>query len=553
MQVALYARVSTKSQQQAETITTQVQLLRQHVQQQGWTLCPTHEFLDDGISGTQLARPALDRLRDVAAQGAFEAVLMLSPDRLARSYAQQLFLLEELRKRSITPIFLHNPYGDTPAGKLLTHMQGVIAEYERTQILERTRRGRLEKARRGEFLPWAFNCYGYRYVPRQHGRPAQVLIDETQAAVVREIYRLLVGEQKSVRQITRHLNEQKIVTPSGRNQVWQSSVVSEILRHRVYIGEARYNYGQQELQTDGRKGSRQIRPESEWVLTESPVIIDAELFSQAQLQLQRNAATAQRAYRPASRRYLLRTRLQCGSCGLALTCHCQRAKRGEYLYYSCRGRDPLTTGRATKCTARAIPAAQLDELVWRAVQELLDDSSVLPQLHQTWAQAQQQDLSALTAREKQLREQLTRLERQAQRLLDAYQNAALSLEELQTRQRKLTQERQKAETAAQQTADSRAQATHWQSVIEHATEFRRLLGANLDKLSFEERQSVVQCLIQRVIITGEEVNIHFALPFETAPQVLPAPTAESTGPSGHFYRLRLEPHEEDTKTGKKEK
>src|SRR5215218_29787 len=181
MQVALYARVSTVTQSHDETITSQVQTLNRYIHQQGWSLLPVHEFLDDGVSGARLDRPALDRLRDCAQHGEVEAVVVLSPDRLARNYAHQWLLVEEFAKWQTRWIFLQNPFSDTPQGKLLTQMQGMMAEYERTQILERTRRGRLEKARRGEYLPWAYRCYGYHYLPKRHGCPPQVMIEPTQA------------------------------------------------------------------------------------------------------------------------------------------------------------------------------------------------------------------------------------------------------------------------------------------------------------------------------------------------------------------------------------
>jgi len=157
MQVAIYTRVSTLNQQQEGTIASQIQLLKQHIQQQSWSLLPEHEFLDEGVSGARLDRPALDRLRDCAQRGEFDAVVVLSPDRLARNYAHQWFLVEEFGKLNTHLIFLQNSFGDSPQGKLLTQMQGMIAEYERAQIAERTRRGRLEKARRGDFIPWAYH------------------------------------------------------------------------------------------------------------------------------------------------------------------------------------------------------------------------------------------------------------------------------------------------------------------------------------------------------------------------------------------------------------
>src|SRR5215467_7497645 len=232
MEVALYARVSTPNQQQEGTITSQVQSLHCYIHQRGWSLLPTHEYIDEGVSGARLDRPALDRLRDCAQRGEFDAVVVLSPDRLARNYAHQWLLIEEFEKLQVQWIFLQNPFGDTPQGKLLTQMQGMMAEYERAQIHERTRRGRLEKARRGEFMPWAYRCYGYRYLPKRHGCAPQVMVDPVEAAVVQDIYRALVEEQLSCRQITKRLNASKTRIPTGKNTVWQPATVRAILINR---------------------------------------------------------------------------------------------------------------------------------------------------------------------------------------------------------------------------------------------------------------------------------------------------------------------------------
>jgi site-specific DNA recombinase len=174
--------------------------------------------------------------RYVCLSGVGHLANLESPDRFARNYAHQWLLIEEFEKLHVQLIFLQNPFGDTPQGKLLTQMQGMMAEYERAQILERTRRGRLEKARRGEFLPWAYRCYGYHYLPKRHGCLPQVVIDLEEAEVVRHLYRLLVEEHLSCRQITKRLNEAHLPTPSGQNQVWQPATVRNILTNQVAGG-----------------------------------------------------------------------------------------------------------------------------------------------------------------------------------------------------------------------------------------------------------------------------------------------------------------------------
>ena len=550
MQVALYARVSTPNQQQEGTIASQVHALKHYIHQQGWSLLPELEYIDEGISGARLDRPALDRLRDCAQRGEFDAVVVLSPDRLARNYAHQWLLIEEFEKLHLQWIFLQNPFGDTPQGKLLTQMQGMMAEYERAQIHERTRRGRLEKARRGEFMPWAYRCYGYRYLPKRHGCAPQVVIEPAEAAVVRQLYQALVEEQLSCRQLTKRLNEAKVATPSGKNQVWQPATVRNILVNRIYAGQARYNYRQPVLpkyrKADAAHGhslktGRSYRPQTEWVWSEAPAIITVEVFEKAQLQLRRNAEVARKMYQPASRRYLLRTLVKCGECGLGCVSICQRkvTPNAEYLYYECTGRQPLTCGRLTKCGARRVRADRLDAVVWESLCQLLRTPSVLPTLHQSWAEAKQQNLTALTAQQAQLHQRRQRVEHQTQRLLDAYQTEAITLSELHLRRQKLNSELQRLDLELQQLARTQQTVIHWQQVIENAERFRQLLGENLERLSFEERQTVTHCLISKVVVTEEQVDIYYVLPFEFAPQVCQSVIEQPEGTPGHIYRLRL--------------
>ncbi len=115
----------------------------------------------------------------------------------------------------------------------------------------------------------------------------------------------------------------------------------------------------------------------------------------------------------------------------------------------------------------------------------------------------------------------------------------MNLRELQTRRQKLAGELQQIEQENRQLAHTRHQSIHWQQVMEHTETFRQLLGENLEQLSFEERQTIAQCLLHKVVVTGEAVDIQFVLPFESTPQVAQRLTQEPAGTPGHFYRLRL--------------
>jgi hypothetical protein len=213
--------------------------------------------------------------------------------------------------------------------------------------------------------------------------------------------------------------------------------------------------------------------------------------------------------------------------------------KSDYLYYQCTGHAPLTVGRTRRCPAKLVRAERLDRVVWQALEQLLQNPRVIPHLHQTWAEAKQQNLSGLEAQQAQLLQRRQRLERQDQRLLDAYQAEIITLHELQARRQKLTAAVQRIEQESQQLAHTQQQSVHWQQVIDNAATFRQLLGENLEQLSFEAQQTIAQCLISKVVVTGEEVDIHFILPFESTPQVAQRPPREPEGTPGHFYRLRL--------------
>src|SRR5215471_14680715 len=166
MEVALYARVSTPRQQQQQTIEHQRSRLRDYVATQPeWHVADEHIYRDDGYSGAKLNRPGLDRLRDRAAFAAFEQVLITAPDRLARNYVHQMLLIDELAQRGCQVVFLDRPMSDDPHDQLLLQSRGAVAEYERSVIAERMRRGRQAKLRAGLLLPWSRPPYGYRLDP----------------------------------------------------------------------------------------------------------------------------------------------------------------------------------------------------------------------------------------------------------------------------------------------------------------------------------------------------------------------------------------------------
>ncbi|MCB0314484.1 MAG: recombinase family protein [Calditrichaeota bacterium] len=549
MQVAIYARVSTSLQEKNDTIESQLEMLKAYVKKQGYKLFPEHIFIDNGVSGGRLDRPALDRLRDQARLGEFEAVVILSPDRLARIYPHQWLLLEELTKHDAPVIFLENPFGDSPQGALLAQMQGTIAEYERSQILERTRRGRLNKARKGEYMPWAYHTYGYRYIPRQAGLPPQVEVFPEQAEVVKDMFRWLIQEQMSTRQIVKRLNALKIPTRTQKKPVWHTATVGGILNNPIYTGRGYFNKtenGAPRKETRGKwvdrkdHHTRQARPKEEWIAVTAPAIISQETFEKAQQQLKCNREKARRYYQPTSRRYLLRTLVRCGHCQLYMNATRQRStcKRHEYQYYVCTGKDPVRVGREKSCPSKRVRADRLDEVIWNLVRELIEKPQVVLKEYELWQKLQQGHQEAFQEQIDRIKKQSQNLEKQRQRLIDAYQQEVITLKELSSRRSQLEErlkglEQQRRQVIAQQNASIK-----WEHLIENIEHFRTLLGKNLDELGFEDRQAVVQLLVEKVIVYPDgNVEIHHILPFEEKP--FPE-NGKKKVVSENFYVLRLE-------------
>jgi site-specific DNA recombinase len=513
MKVALYARVSTERQAERGTIGSQLQVLREHVTAGGDELAG--EYVDDGQSGARLDRPGLDALRDAAEAGLFESVWCLSPDRLARAYAYQVLVLDELARFGVTVRFTDAPdlaAGD-PQAVLLTQVQGVIAEYEKAKIAERYRRGKLFRARAGEITTWKA-AYGYRRVARTGGVPAHLEIYEPEAAVVRRIFTDRTAGI-TVREICRRLNADRVPSPAG-NATWAHSTLCRLLRNEAYIGRVYYNRTETIADPRPVRRTRQVpRPREEWIPIGCPRIITDEQFEAASRVAYDNAKWSPRRAEPGE--WLLKGLVKCGVCDVGTNCHKMRGRNGTWhRYYYCRNHDPLRAGgQDRRCPERNIRADALDEYVFDQIRTALTQPKMLLAGEQAIAVTTPIPDDELLAAE------LARLDRKVdattaerRRLADLYQAGLIDLPELQRRSSEVTARQRDLQAKRDTLAAERTALANGNLLRRRVADFARQIREVIDQLDRPQRQQLLRLLIEDVHVTGWQVKIRLRIPLD---------------------------------------
>jgi site-specific DNA recombinase len=520
VRMALYARVSTERQQERGTVTSQLELLRAAAEADRHEVI--EEFVDDGYSGARLDRPALDRLRDAAEAGVLDGVLCLCADRLARAYAYQVLILEELERLGVRVRFLEGPaHGEDPQATLLVQMQGVIAEYERAKIAERYRRGKLYRARAGE-IPFWKTSYGHRRVVPGDGGPARIEIFEPEAQIVREIFCAYVERGLSVRQIAHELLDRGIASPTGK-PIWGTSTITRLLHNEAYIGTVYYNR-RETLDGNAGRGARnrktrhRERPREEWIAIPVPAIIDRDTFERVKQVSRDNSKWNPRGAEWGA--WLLRGLVECGHCHLGCNCHKMRGRNGTvHRYYYCRGHDLLRARSPEgRCPERNIRANELDEYVFGQVrQALLDPRQLIAAERAVIAGAPADENELVAAQLKRLDRALDASERERTRLLDAYQAGLLELDELTRRTTAVTARRDRLATEKDALTTRSAELATENRLRRRLAGFAERVAASLDELDPEARRRLLRLVVEKVRVTGWRVEIHLKIPLVDEP------------------------------------
>jgi site-specific DNA recombinase len=520
--VAIYARVSSDQQAQAQTIESQVVALRSRIVADDCILPPECEFIDDGYSGATLLRPGLERLRDLCANGGVERLYVHSPDRLARKYAYQVLLIDEFQRMGIEVVFLNRELSQSPEDELLLQVQGMVAEYERAKILERSRRGKRHAAQVGRVTVLCGAPYGYRYVSKHNGGgSARYDILEDEARVVRQIF-LWIGQQRlSIGEVCRRLQRAQEQTRTGRTQ-WDRSVVWGILKNPAYKGTAAFGKTRTgplrpRLRAQ-RNGSLQPRravsdytvPREEWVLIPVPALIDEALYEAVQEQLAENRRRARQSQRGA--RYLLQGLLVCKVCGYAyygkpISPSTRKHRPRGYAYYRCVGMDGYRFGGHRVCANTQVRTDLVEIAVWHEVCQLLQDPQRLEREYHRRGHVRPRGAKWETPES--LRAQIIKLQRGMARLIDGYAEGLIEKAEFEPRIKRVKQRVTILEDQVKQLADEALQQRELKLLIGQLEEFVTKVQRNLATADWAMKREIMRALVRRVEIDKQEVTVVF--------------------------------------------
>jgi site-specific DNA recombinase len=526
---AIYARVSSEQQSEAGTIDSQVEALRARVTSEGFGLTEELCFIDDGYSGATLIRPALERLRDVAATGAIDCLYVHSPDRLARKYAYQVLLLEELHGCGVEVVFLTNAVGTTPEEHLLLQVQGMVAEYERARLMERSRRGKLHRAREGSLSVLGHAPYGYRYVSAQEGDgQARYEIVVEEARVVRRVYEWLARDRLSIGEICRRLEQKKLLTPTGKTH-WDRSTVHGMLKNPAYRGMAAFG--------KTRAGPRRAKPRpqrgqpaqpkkpisiyqvarEDWIEIPVPAIVSESLYLAAQEQLEENRRRQRQ--RAGKSRFLLQGLLVCKHCGYAY-CGTQssRSKSRQYAYYRCTGADAFRFGGQRLCRNKPVRTDKIDQAVWEDVRSFLENPGRMEQEYRRRLRARKTQETWESP--KRIASLIKKAKRGIARLIDAYADGLIEHDEFQPRIQNAKRRLTDLEAEFQERSSEQAAWEEMQEVVGRLQQFAQKIRDGLDEADHETRQKVLRALVKKIEVDDKQVRVVYRVdphPFDQAP------------------------------------
>ena len=538
-QCALYARVSSESQARDNTIASQVAALRERIAVENFQLEPDHSYVDEGYSGSILSRPALERLRDAVGGGHIERIYVHAPDRLARRYAHQVLLIDEFRRAGAEVVFLNRPIGGTAEDDLLLQVQGVIAEYERAKILERSRRGRRHAARSGSVSALTGAPFGYRYVSRSEGGGvARFEVVEDEARIVRLIFAWIGLDRMSLREVCRRLQQIGCQTRRG-STFWYASTIRSMLDNPAYVGRATFGRShflpprprlrpiRGHLQPSPRATSRVPVPREEWIEIPVPPLVDPTVFDVVRTQLEENRR--RKRHQKFGKCWLLQGLTVCRNCGYAY--YGKTAPRSRKYdptnilrYYRCIGADGYRFNGKAVCNNGPVRSDQLEQIVWDQVRALLEEPHRVADEYRG-RMARARDGAAMPDEILRLDRQIATLRRGIGRLIDSYTESVIDKAEFEPRITGLKQRMSQLQERYQEARDAAEVERNLSLVISRLEDFSAKVTNGLDGLDRSGMRDVIRILVRRIEIADGHIEVVFRVPSPEGSRS--SPTVES--------------------------
>ena len=516
---AVYARVSSDVQKKNQTIGSQTQALMSHAEKLGFVVADDLVFEDEGYSGATLVRPGLDRVRDLAAEGRLDVLLVYSPDRLSRKYPYQVLLIEEFERNGVDVQFINAPAGKTPEGELLVQFQGMIAEYERAQIRERSRRGKMHRAKAGSVNVLSGAPYGYLYVSKDNYGEARYEVIEEQAEVVVQVFEMYTEQGMTINAIARWLNDHGVATRTGKSR-WCRSTVWAMLRNPAYKGMAAFGKTQvaerqritRPLRQKGgyspRSSSNRELPRDQWIGIPVPAIVSEEVYEAAGELLERNRRQHPRGTTEPS---LLQGMLVCNRCGYACYRTSTRTSKRKIYYYRCLGSDGYRYEGGARCDNRPVRQDALDDIVWESVIELLcNPQLVREEIDRRIIMAGNSGSDQI--REEKLRDKRKRLEKQHQRLLDAYQEELVDIDELRKRAPELDRKIKTVDSDLRFLTSAAEEKQRYLKISESVEGFIGKVKKSADISSTEEKRKILKLVVKEILVDYDTITIRHSIP-----------------------------------------
>ena len=502
MNAIVYSRVSTDAQERDGTsLDSQERACLELANDRGWRVV---RCIRDAASGAALERDGLDELRAVLRRGEADVVVAYAVDRLSRSQNHIGILFDEFEREEASLEFVTERFEDTAVGRFILAARAFIAEVEREKIVERTMRGKEERARSGR-IPQAFGrgCYGYTYNADTGHRE----IEPYQTAVVRRIFERYAAS-RSFSAVANELNEAGIPALMGGR--WYPITVRRVLLNEVYIGRTVYRRTRR-VRVRGAGGRRRtrvvVRPEGEHIEIPgaTPPIIDDELWQRVQAILNDPERTKLRS--TPNREYLLRGRLRCGVCQSAMVGQTLSPKGKAYSYYRCRHAYARNTGH--RCDSRYIRAEALEQEIWAEVRRVLTEPEVVLREQQGPG-----DTGNPGEEVERLQSELASLGEREERLVRLFGYDEVDSEVVRAEFRDIQRRREVLSKELGALTNPRSGLS--EDIDERA--LRRTcaaVAAHLDGAGSDEQQLVLEAMRLNVEATREEVTIEGILPLES--------------------------------------